>query len=60
MLEWQPLSVEYEIKRKTNLKPGTGCPCAGQSKFNVVSFFLDTIRPFVLELNFGSEPPMGS
>ena len=47
-------------ERATNLKVGVGKPCAGQLRLRVKSFLLDTLKPSVLTLNLGIDPPIGS
>ena len=53
-------ALEGPLWASTNLKFGTGCPWAGQFKLRAKLFWLNTINPLVLELNFGREPPIGS
>ena len=50
----------HKFERATNLKAGVGKPCAGQLKLRVLAFLFDTLKPSVLTLNFGIDPPTGS
>ena len=42
------------------LKPGMGCPWAGQSRVKMLSWTAVTLRPSVFEENLGFAPPIGS
>ena len=50
----------FTFNLATNLNIGVGNPWAGQVRVIMVSFLFETLKPSVLTLNLGNDPPIGS